>query len=147
MSFISYFVSKKPLPESTIKKAHDMHFSLNDITMFVKDAPTSNYKYYCFDPASIYITSTKFSFIRENPYDWRGLTLEAFYEWICEEFKQTGDFEYIQFFEDNTKIVYDCYEQYFKKCKQKDIKLSLFLEALPKTNALEDDTFYRVIAD
>ena len=90
-SFFSYFITEKPLPTDILKKIRTMHFSLSDITRYVKDARGDLY-YYDFEPATIYIPSTKFTVDRSNPYDCRITTLDEFYKWILNEFKKNGDF-------------------------------------------------------
>lgn len=147
MSFFSYFMSENPLPVEVTEKARSMHFSLSDITKFVKDA-RANFKYYNFDPASIYIPSTNFKLNRKDPYSCRSLSLDDFYKWIINEFRQNGNFKYIQFMEDNTKIVNGLYEEYFEKCKQEDIQLSKFFpELINSEYSLKYDVLYNVIVN
>ena len=144
MSSFSYFISENPLPDEVIRKAHEEHFRLSDVTKYVKDA-RENFRYYIFISASIYIPLTGFKLSMENQYDCRRLSLVDFYKWIIEEFSRNGDFRYIQFWEDCTKMVNNCHEAYFKKCKQEDIQPSCLLAGLTNSSRpLKNDILYNV---
>nr|WP_169316005.1 hypothetical protein [Thermoclostridium stercorarium] len=118
---------------------------MSDVTKFVNDAG-NGLKFYSFNPAAIYISSPDFILNAKNPYDCRKLPLNEFYKWIIEEFSKTGNFQYIQFFEDYTKIVDGYSEVYFKKCRKEDITPSRLLEGLTGlSEPLRDDVLYNVI--
>jgi hypothetical protein len=146
MSSFIYFISQdNPLPFEVIKKAQSLHFSISDVTEYVKDKKLGCNYYEC-NAAVICLGPSKSDINWKNPYHSRKLSSTDFYFWICEEFKKLGNFKYIDVFEDGTKCDTGYYEKYFDKCKKIDITYIDFCSSLVIANlSLESDVLYNVI--
>lgn len=142
MSLFHYFITHGPLSCELIETAHAMHYSLDEVTKYVKK-PRRGHRYYLCDPGSIYITTWNINWKEIN--EKRIMTEEEFLMWVAEECKKLGYFEFIKVWEDNTKCVDGKHEQFFSQCKHKALQYNDFCQRLfGYGSSLVEDVVYRV---
>jgi hypothetical protein len=143
MSLFYYFISERQLPSQVIDRAHSIHYSLEDVTRYVRDA-RKGYWYYNCDPVSIYTTNTRGINIKEI-LKHRYSQESNYLLWMAEEFNKLGSFKFIRVWEDNTKCGTGYYERFFRRCKQQNMDFMNFCFCLASNErGLEDDVLYTV---
>lgn len=142
MSIFYCFISSKPLPKSAILRAYSIHYSLSNITKYVRDAKENHFYYDC-NPAAIYTTEPiydidKIISVRE--------TMESNYLlWLAKEFARLGEYRFIRLSEDNAKCQTGHFETYFQKCRNDYMSYSEFYECIMNDEeGIETDVIYTI---
>lgn len=142
MSLFYYFISHKPLPNSIIEQFHSNHYSIENVTQYVKDAKKDHYYYNC-NPFAIYIDEDLDDIneiISNRQLQENNLLLSISYE-----FSNLGNFQFIRMLEDGTRCDTGHYEAFFQKCRHDYMLFRDFCKALEnREEGIATDIYYTI---